>query len=96
MTPPDPLDALLTQWRVPTEPPANLAHHVWTRIESGAADVPWWEKCAMQLLTPRGVAWGCAAAVAIGCAFAVLNPPGRAADPQTAYVRAVSSFSPGH
>lgn len=96
MTSPDPLDDLLSEWRVEVEPPASLPREVWARIASDESEPSWWEKLASLLLQPRWLALTAVVAVSFGVLLALTAAPSPDMDPHTAYIESISPFASMH
>ena len=95
MTPPDdPLDDLMTSWKVPAAVPERFAASVHTRIARAALPSPW-EKFATLLFRPLPLSAATAAALAAGILAAL---PSRSLaeiqnDPGADYLRSISPFA---
>lgn len=97
MTPPDPLDDLLSEWQVSPQPPTSLNRDIWARIALVEAEPSWWESLAAFILRPRTLAFSSLFAFGLGIGIGLLrDDPGSALDPHTAYVQSISPFASQH
>jgi hypothetical protein len=96
MNTPDPLNELLSEWHVTTEPASSLPREVWARIASDEAEPSWWEKLAALLLQPRWLALTAVVAVSFGVLLALAGARTPATDPHTAYIESISPFASMH
>lgn len=96
MNTPDPLDELLSEWRVTAEPVHSLPREVWARIASDEAEPSWWEKLASRILQPRWLALTAVVAVSFGVLLALAGARSPALDPHTAYIESISPFASMH
>ena len=53
MNTPDPLDELLSEWRVTAESESSLPREVWLRIAAEEVEPSWFEQLASMILQPR-------------------------------------------
>ena len=96
MNTPDPLDELLSEWRVTVEPAASLPRVVWARIASEEVEPSLWDKLAFLLLQPRWLALTAVVAVSFGVVLALSGPRTTNLDPHTAYIESISPFASMH
>jgi hypothetical protein len=96
MNTPDPLDELLSEWRVTVEPAPSLPREVWARIASDEAEPSWWDKLASVLLQPRWLVVTSAVAVIFGVVLALTEAFTPTLDPHTAYIESISPFASMH
>lgn len=96
MNTPDPLDDLLSGWRVEVEPPASLPREVWARIASDETEPTWWERLASLLLRPQWLVVTAAVAVSFGIVLALAGARAPALDPHSAYIESISPFASVH
>jgi hypothetical protein len=63
---PDPLDALLADWRVESSAPSGFQREVWQRIAADIRDLPWTERLLSWWLAPSRLAVSALVAMALG------------------------------
>lgn len=92
----DPLDELLSQWRLPDVPAPAFQREVWLRIAANEPGPDLVEKFFGFLFRPRGWAMAGALAVVLGAGAAWLETRPSGLSPHDAYVRSISPFASLH
>ena len=92
----DPLDRLLQEWTVQSEPPPSFRREVWQRIASDGGKSSWAERLAWWLLRPKREAFVLALVVTAAVIWGLTHPEGQSINPHDAYVMSISPFDPHH
>ena len=92
----DPLDQLLSEWRVRADVPPEFRREVWQTISSRCAEPTWIEKLSWWLLQPNRKIFALAVAVMGGVILDFSLPARDELSPHDAYVMSISPFDPHH
>jgi hypothetical protein len=92
----DPLDTLLSEWKVEVTAPPDFQRHVWHRIAADQEALPWTSRLLAWWMMPRRLAFSAAAAIALGSLFGLLEAHSHHKQAREAYFTAINPLDSHH